>query len=260
MTVVNFEAALNVVLQHEGGYVKHPADPGGATNRGITHRTLSAYLGRPASMAEVMALSRETAAKIYRQNYWNAIKADQLSSGLDLAVFDFAVNSGQRRAIRSVQQVLGVAADGIIGPTTLKAAQNANAVVAIDALCDARLAFLRGLSTWPVFGRGWTKRIEAVRSKARSMAEAHAAHPTPHPAIAVQLKEKTMMNDTKSILESRTVWANVVGLGAFALSFAGIDTGSIDQNALVNALLGVITGGSFIASTFFRMMAKHQIK
>jgi lysozyme family protein len=258
MTAANFDAALTEVLRHEGGYVNHPADPGGATNFGITRTTLSAFLGRPASLAEVMALPRESAARIYREQYWNAVKADRLPSGLDLAVFDCAVNSGPKRAIRMLQRILGVADDGVMGHITLDAALKGNATITLDAFCDARLAFLRGLSTWPVFGRGWTKRIEAIRSKARSMIEASDHHVTP--IKTDQPKEKPMLNDTKSILESRTVWANIIGLAAFGLSFAGIDTGAIDQNALVNALLGVITGSSFIASTYFRMMAKHQIK
>jgi lysozyme family protein len=261
MAAQSFSAALDEVLRHEGGYADHPLDPGGATNFGITQATLSAVRGRPVSKAEVMALRRETVAPIYRQRYWNVIRGDELPAGLDLALFDLAVNSGPGRAIKLLQGCLGVGADGALGPRTLEAVRSAVSADLINALCAARLTFLKRLATWPVFGRGWARRVAAIEQAARAL----GTNATPR-AAAVTLppretpKELPMLMDTKSILASRTVWSNLIGLGAFALSFAGIDTGSIDQNALVNALLGAITGVSFIASTVFRITASHQLK
>jgi lysozyme family protein len=163
-----FDACLSEVLGHEGGYVDHPSDPGGATNMGITHKTLarwrkvSPWTALPRS--EVEKLTRNEAALIYRANYWNACKAGSMPAGLDLALFDFAVNSGPDRAVRTLQAALGVAADGEVGPVTLTAAEKGDTTRLINALCDRRLGFLERLTTYATFGRGWTKRVASVRA------------------------------------------------------------------------------------------------
>lgn len=95
----NFQAAMTLVLREEGGYSNNPADPGRATNFGITLATLSAFRGHQVTDADVKALTLGEAMTIYRANYWNAIKGDQLPSGIDLAVLDYAVNSGPRKGI-----------------------------------------------------------------------------------------------------------------------------------------------------------------
>ncbi len=103
MAAANFERALSLVLKHEGGFADHPADPGGATMMGITQATLAEWRGRPVTKDEVRALSRVEAGAIYRARYWDAVKGDDLPSGLDLAAFDYAVNSGPARAVRTIQ-------------------------------------------------------------------------------------------------------------------------------------------------------------
>jgi lysozyme family protein len=174
MAETRFESCLDTVLAHEGGYADHPSDPGGATNMGITRKTLARW--RQVSpwwalaKTEVRTLQRPEAARIYRDGYWLPVKAEQMPQGLDLALFDFAVNSGPNRAIRSLQSVLGVRVDGAIGPLTLNAINTRIAVGGaaglIDALCDRRLSFLTRLSTFAVFGRGWSSRVKAIRQAA----------------------------------------------------------------------------------------------
>lgn len=165
-----FKKCLSEVLRHEGGYVDHPNDPGGATNMGITHKTLarwrkiSPWTDLPKS--SVALLKREEAALIYRANYWNPSRAGDTPPGVDLALFDFAVNSGPDRAVRTLQSALGVAADGELGPVTLAALRAADLVRLVNDVCDRRLAFLQGLSTFAVFGRGWTRRVNQVRAVA----------------------------------------------------------------------------------------------
>ncbi|QQR37941.1 glycoside hydrolase family 108 protein [Devosia rhizoryzae] len=165
-----FETCLTEVLKHEGGYSDHPTDPGGATNMGITRKTLarwrqvSPWTALPKE--EVRKLGRAEAGRIYRALYWEASGADRLPIGIDLAVFDYAVNSGPDRAIRALQAVLSVAADGVVGPVTLAAVRQADGKRTVNALCDGRLSFLRNLATFPTFGRGWTKRVAAVRAVA----------------------------------------------------------------------------------------------
>lgn len=178
-----FEVAFSLVLKHEGGYVDNPSDPGGATNLGITIGTLSGWLGRKATKSEVRALTPATVKPIYRANYWDAVRGDDLPSGLDYAVFDYAVNSGPARAAMHLQELVGVAQDGKIGPITLAAVAKSNPSDLINALCDRRMRFLRSLSTFSKFGRGWTSRVDGVRSNALGMAKAGVTQPQkPSPA------------------------------------------------------------------------------
>ena len=256
----NFEAALACVLRHEGGYSDHPDDPGGATMMGITLATLAAWRGHAVAKAEVRALSRAEVAAIYRARYWDAVRADQLSAGLDLAVFDYAVNSGPSRAVRTLQKALGVAVDGRIGAQTLGAAHLKPPAEVIAALCAARLEFLEGLSAFPVFGRGWTRRVRDVEAVARRLATAapEALVPT-NPTLSQPDKETFPMDITKTIFASRTIWANVIGMIALAFSWLGFDTSSVDKSAVTDNLLLVITGGSFVASTVFRVLATKRL-
>jgi lysozyme family protein len=168
----NFDAALAAVLKHEGGWADHPADPGGATMKGVTKRTLEAHLGREVTKDELRAISDETLAAIYRRGYWDAVWADELPAGVDYVVFDCAVNSGPRRAILFAQAVARVTQDGAIGPKTLAAIKAACAEGAegfIEEYSEARQAFLQALPTFQVFGRGWTRRVDDVEVTAARM-------------------------------------------------------------------------------------------
>lgn len=175
----NFPASVKLVLRSEGGFVDNPLDPGGATNLGITRATLSNWLRHPASVADVQSLSVDTATAIYQASYWNAIKGDSLPLGIDYAVFDEAVNSGPSKAAKDLQSVLGVPVDGVIGPITLAAATKAEPVGVINALCDARLSFLKSLGTWSTFGNGWSNRVASVRAAAIAMLATAPAQPYP---------------------------------------------------------------------------------
>ena len=259
MAAETFDRALALVLELEGGFVDHPRDPGGATNLGITRATLAKARGTPVTVADVKELTQVEAGGIYRRLYWDSVRADELPPGLDIAVFDFAVNSGPGRAVRAVQAVLGANQDGRIGPKTLAAARAADPAETVRALTRERLRFLRALSTWAVFGRGWTSRTTRVEAAALAAARAAPRPITPAP-ISSQGGEKTMiMTETKSPLASRTVWSNMVGLGSLALGTLGVQIGAVDQSGLAEALAQVVAGVSFIASTYFRLQATRQI-
>jgi lysozyme family protein len=166
----NFAACLPEILKHEGGWADHPRDPGGATMKGITIGTYAQWKGRKVAKAELRAISDAEVAAIYKRNYWDKVRADDLPAGLDLVAFDAAVNSGPSRGAKWLQQALGVKADGKVGPVTIAAAQAADVDDAINAALDVRLAFLKRLSTWPTFGKGWGRRVAGVRAKALQMA------------------------------------------------------------------------------------------
>ncbi len=171
----NFPEALAHTLKHEGGWANHPNDPGGATMKGVTHRTYANYLGRDVSHDELRAIPDEHLAEIYRKRYWNACRCDELPDGLDLAVFDTAVNSGPAQAARLLQRIVGVPADGALGPKTLVAVNDYVAAhglhAVIEAYTEARQNFYRLLPTYVHFGEGWRKRAEQVAHTARNLSQ-----------------------------------------------------------------------------------------
>jgi len=177
----NFARALALVLKSEGGWSDNPADPGGATMKGVTLANFRRYVKANATRADLRKISDEQIAIVYRQFYWDAVAGAELPDGIDYAVFDFAVNSGPGRAARYLQAIVGVIQDGRIGPATLGAVKARPAGVVIDTLCDARLAFLKRLPTWPTFGRGWSDRVGSVRAEALLLSAVEPAPPAPAP-------------------------------------------------------------------------------
>lgn len=166
----NFDACLAETLSHEGGWADDPDDSGGATMKGVTIGAFAQFKGRKVTKAELRAISDADLRAIYRRKYWDKVRGDDLPAGLDLVAFDAAVNSGPARGTRWLQQALGVAADGKIGPVTLDAAQKADAGFIIERALNNRMAFLRKLGNWWKFGKGWTARVDAIRAAALRMA------------------------------------------------------------------------------------------
>jgi len=170
MAAGNFDRCLEFVLQFEGGFVNNPKDPGGPTNRGVTQATLSAFLGRQATIAEVKALTPATVAPIYRAKFWDHVNGDDLPAGIDLAVFDFGVHSGPSRGVIGLQRALKLADDGKLGPVTTAAAKKADPKPTINAICDERMEFLKRLKVFKAFGKGLTSRVDKCRKAALGMA------------------------------------------------------------------------------------------
>jgi lysozyme family protein len=161
MAKENFQITTDWLLVHEGGYVNHPKDPGGATNRGVIQRTYDAYRVRKGlDKRSVKLITNEEVWEIYKTQYWNPIAGDLLPSGLDYAVYDFSVNSGASRAIRFLQELLRVKVDGVIGNATLAAIQGHNNIEQlIKDLCEKRWNWMKTLKTFKTFGTGWTRRV-----------------------------------------------------------------------------------------------------
>lgn len=164
----NLGACLAITLVHEGGYVDHPRDPGGATNMGITHKVLMLYRRKTVTKQDVRDLKISEVTAIYGANYWAPINGEMLPYGVDLATFDGGVNSGVRRGSKWLQRAAGVKQDGKVGPETTKAAGDDPAKIIRD-LCGYRLSFVQGLGTWKVFGKGWARRIADIEAKAVAM-------------------------------------------------------------------------------------------
>ena len=166
----NFDAALRHLLNDEGGFVDHPRDPGGMTNLGVTRRAWQEWARHPVGEKEMRSLTVEDVAPMYRRKYWDAAGCDSLPSGLDYAVFDFAVNAGPGRAIKTLQSAVGAVQDGVLGPKTLAAISAVGTAATIERFAQERERFYRSLLTFDVFGNGWLARNDRVESIAKGMA------------------------------------------------------------------------------------------
>ncbi|GGD30650.1 glycoside hydrolase family 108 protein [Aureimonas glaciei] len=192
MTASNYDAALKRVLAHEGGYANHPADPGGATMKGVTQRVYDAYRDRHGMERKaVRGISAAEIAAIYRTQYADKIAFDKLPTGIDYVVFDGAANSGPAQSVKWLQRALGVTADGIIGNVTLSAAAKAPAAMLIDNICEQRMRFLKALKTWKTFGKGWSARVSEVRSGAKRM----IGGTSPVPSVSTESGAKASASD-----------------------------------------------------------------
>jgi lysozyme family protein len=167
----NFEKCLKMLLKHEGGFVNHPRDPGGMTNLGVTKKVYEQWVGREVTEQEMRNLTPEDVAPIYRKNYWNKIKGDQLPSGLDWAAFDWAVNSGSGRPAKAIQKAVGANPDGAIGPKTLEAISEEEVDAIVKKVYTIRQEFYENLKTFDTFGKGWTRRNKETLHTALEMAE-----------------------------------------------------------------------------------------
>lgn len=231
----NFRKSIPLVLAHEGGYVNHPKDKGGPTNKGITLATFQKFIKPGGTIADLKALTEEQAIDVYKQQYWDAARCDMLPAGLDYAVFDFAVNSGPGRAIKFLQRISGATVDGVFGPETQAAANAMNTAIAIDALCDERLDYLAQHEDADSFFEGWKKRVARVRNQALEMV-GQPAPPTERDA------------ETQTPKDSKMGFLSFLGplfgsvLGAM---FPGKASGDKPENKIVGlfrGLFGLFTG------------------
>lgn len=140
--------------------------------RGVTLAVYQAYFGADKTVSDLKKITQEELHIIHKRGYWDACKCDLLPSGLDYAVFDFAVNSGASRAAKSLQRVLRVADDGKIGAKTLAAIKGFSCEHLISDLCADRMHFLTTLATFHHFGKSWKRRVDEVRSSAIQMISA----------------------------------------------------------------------------------------
>ena len=163
----NFDECLKMLLHHEGGYVNHPSDPGGETNLGVTKKVYQEWGGTK----DMKDLTVEDVAPIYKKNYWDRCKCDDLESGVDWVVFDWAVNSGTGRSAKAIQKICGASQDGAIGPKTLALIGTQNTQYVIEEFGKIRQDFYESLKTFDTFGKGWTRRNKETTEKALEMIE-----------------------------------------------------------------------------------------
>lgn len=218
MAVGGFDRAYPLSRASEGGWSNHKDDPGGATMGGVTQATYDGWRrarGKP--RRSVAKITEDEAVAIYASQYWEPIKGDRLPAGVDYAVFDYAINSGPAQAVRDLQRVVGVAADGIVGNITLAAADGMPPAEIINRLCDRRLAFLRSLRHWGTFGRGWAARVARVRAQALEMVGQPVPPDVPAPAAAGAEGAKARPEDRSLARTPEAAGGGLAGLGTVGL-------------------------------------------
>ena len=184
MALETFERVEPLLFAHEGGYSGDRHDSGNwssgkagvgqliGTKYGIAAPTLIANRRGKVTAEDMKNLTREEAVRIYKAQYWDTVRGDDLPAGVDYCVYDYSVNSGPGRAARELQRVVGASVDGVIGPATLNAVSDGglSPVRIIDEICDRRLAFMKSLKVWPRYKNGWSRRVSEVRSKSKQFA------------------------------------------------------------------------------------------
>jgi lysozyme family protein len=173
----NWDKSFDMVIAHEGGFTNDERDPGnklpdgrkGSTMLGCTQANWEKYIGHTVTQDDMKALKKEDVKPLYKRDYWDAVRGDDLPAGVDYAVFDFAINAGPAAARKMIQKALGVTADGSIGPATMKAIQDAEGKDLLEKFSHSKEAFYKSLSTFPTYGKGWLKRVADVQTSASTM-------------------------------------------------------------------------------------------
>lgn len=155
MTARIWDSSFRLLMENEGGFVDDSRDAGGATKYGISKKAYPEL--------DIPSLTMQQAKDIYYRDYWSRCKCEYLPDALSVAVFDYAVNSGNIRAVKDLQLSLGVTVDGVIGNQTIGAANRVPLKPVIEKYCDARLKFLMGLKNWKYYGEGWSNRVKRVQ-------------------------------------------------------------------------------------------------
>lgn len=270
MTAANREACFKHVGAAEGGFSNRSRkdDPGGPTNFGVTAATLGAWrgLGREATAAEVKAMNKAEAVEIYAAQYWRPCGGDKLPEGLDLAVFDFAINSGPGRAVEELQRVVGAPVDGDFGAITEAKVAERPLALTIAELCDRRLAFMKRLKNWTANKNGWSKRVAHIKETALAMAAnikppapvklaATATAKAPPAAVAptktAEGKGGIIAAGTGAVvtLEATT---KVVSKAADVVAPRAAESGFIGTAAVVILVLIMLVGLAFVLYAYHR--------
>jgi len=174
---LNWDKSFDMVVAHEGGFTNDQRDKGnhlpdgreGCTMWGCTQAVWEKYVGHEVTQDDMKALKKEDVKPVYKRDYWDAVRGDDLPTGVDYAVFDFAINAGPAAARKMIQRALGVNPDGAIGPATIKAIQDADGKELMQKFSDAKTAFYKSLDNFPVYGKGWLKRVADVQTVASTM-------------------------------------------------------------------------------------------
>lgn len=167
MTEFVFDTAFDITIGFEGNYQCLENDRGNWTGGKVGEGELRGTKYGISAMAypdvDIKNLTIEQAREIYKRDYWDRCKCAFMPDALSIALFDFAVNSGTKRAIRYLQMALSVTIDGVIGNQTIGACNRIPTKDVLEKFIRYRLEFLMGLKNWKYFGGGWGYRVKLLK-------------------------------------------------------------------------------------------------
>jgi lysozyme family protein len=211
-----YSEAINKVFEDEGGYSNDAADPGGPTNWGITIYDARMYWKSDATASDVKNMPKSVAEEIYKKHYAIPLSYDSLPAGVDYAILDYGINSGINRSAIVLQRIVGVTPDAKIGPSTIGAVCSRRQEDVINAIYDERLRFLRSLSTWSTFGKGWGRRCKEGRALALSLAQKYPYKPSPT-GPSVVAGTAVIAGTTAAVSSPHHVWPWIVAATVIVL-------------------------------------------
>lgn len=161
--IPTLDRIIGDILRREGGFTIHPADKGGATNHGITQAALARYRGRAVTVDDVRNLTEAEARAIYTNDYVTSAQLHRIHDPYVFALaVDCAVNHGPHRAIRWLQQIVGVVDDGVLGDVTEVAVNTHEPVRLFNRLLARRIVFYGEIishdHSQAIFALGWLRR------------------------------------------------------------------------------------------------------
>lgn len=285
-----FDLALRHVLVMEGGFSDDPYDPGGPTNKGITLKVFARWIGEKVTaqsqsrlLTRLKRIPDAMVREIYNTRYWNPAECRRMAPALALFHFDTAVNHGVGTAIRILQEAVGAAVDGEIGPETRRRIANVSPTDALAAYAELRRERYRRLAHFWRFGRGWMRRVDITLIRAGELIAVSAAprrddarRAEPPDQDEPRQKGETHMT-TDDITpgpspkwwgESMTIWGVLVTAAStvlptigplFGLDITGEMIRQIGQHVteIVQALGGIV--GTLLA-IYGRVRASHPIE
>jgi lysozyme family protein len=242
-------AVMARVFAHEGGYTNHPKDPGGPTNWGITITDARLYgeefgwVANP-TVADIQAMPKWFAEKVYDKKYWDAERCDELPPGVDYAVCDYGINSGIGRSGKVLRRLVGLPDDtSKITNEVIAAVNKRDPKALVGAICDERLLFLKGLKTWPDFGNGWGRRVSEVREFGHQLASQMVVAP-PQPEPVPGKGHVPPPTGTKT-----TIKVGAGGITAYAASFLDwIATHPVETGLVVVGGVVIVAGALHLAN------------
>jgi len=174
--IKNWDKSCDMVLVHEAGFQSDPHDNGnhlpdgraGSTMLGCTQANWEAYVGHQVTWDDMKKLTKNDVKPLYKRNYWDAVKGDDLPGGVDYAAFDFAINAGPAASRKLIQRAIGVTQDGVFGPMTMAAIKATNGKVFLDKFSQAKRDFYISLHD-PKYEKGWLSRVEDVKKSALNL-------------------------------------------------------------------------------------------
>lgn len=251
MSAVNRTIAISNVLLHEGGYTNDPKDPGGPTNWGITIADARMYWKPNATAADVKAMPKIVAISIYQQKYWAKIRADELRGGVDYALMDYGVNSGVGRAGKVLRRLMRLPDNtSAFSDELIRTAGGKDPHELVNAICDERMRFLRGLKTFDHFGKGWTRRVAEVRAYAITLANKDVklpeiASPSITPTAANEVQAKGVVPAPKAVQKIITATPTAAGAGAGATWHDWVAAHPWETGLIVTGGVVMIGGGVY---------------